>query len=156
MMPRTPQIYYGTEILMNDFEKPGDHGLVRTDFPGGWDGDAVNAFTGEGLTDDQKGMQSFLKTLLNYRKSSKAMQEGKTVHFGPRGGIYPLFRIYEDEIVGIIINKSDMTSVETELVKEIGLDGKKVKDIITGQEMTWGEKINIHPKGVMLFTTKLN
>jgi len=156
MMPRTPQIYYGTEILMNDFEKPGDHGLVRTDFPGGWSGDKVNAFTGEGLTADQKGMQSFLKTLLNYRKSSKAIHEGKTIHFGPRGGIYPLFRIYEDEIVGIIINKSEMTSVETEVVKEIGLNGKKVKDIITGKEFTWGEEININPKGVMLFTTKLN
>ena len=101
-------------------------------------------------------MQSFLKTLLNYRKSSKAIHEGKTIHFGPRGGIYPLFRIYEDEIVGIIINKSEMTSVETEVVKEIGLNGKKVKDIITGKEFTWGEEININPKGVMLFTTKLN
>jgi glycosidase len=156
MMPRTPQVYYGTEILMNDFEKPGDHGLVRTDFPGGWAGDQVNAFTGEGLTDDQKGMQSFLKTLLNYRKTSKAMHEGKTVHFAPRGGIYALFRIHEDEIVGIVLNKSETTSIETEIVKEIGLDGKKVKDIITGTEMTWGETISINPKGVTLFTTKLN
>ena len=62
---------HSTEILMEDFKKPGDHGLIRTDFPGGWSGDQVNAFTGEGLTKDQKDMQSFLKTLLNYRKSSK-------------------------------------------------------------------------------------
>jgi len=27
-LPRIPQLYYGTEILMNDFEKPGDHGLI--------------------------------------------------------------------------------------------------------------------------------
>ena len=50
-LPRIPQIYYGTEILMNDTAKPGDHGLIRTDFPGGWQGDTVNAFTGESLTD---------------------------------------------------------------------------------------------------------
>ncbi|MCL4161484.1 UNVERIFIED_CONTAM: hypothetical protein GTU68_050163, partial [Idotea baltica] len=43
-LPRIPQIYYGTEILMHDFDKPGDHGLIRTDFPGGWVGDKVNAF----------------------------------------------------------------------------------------------------------------
>jgi glycosidase len=48
MLPRVPQIYYGTEILMQDFDKPGDHGLVRTDFPGGWAEDQVNAFSGEG------------------------------------------------------------------------------------------------------------
>ena len=38
---------------------PGDHGLIRTDFPGGWKDDAVNAFTGEGLNEYQKDMQSF-------------------------------------------------------------------------------------------------
>jgi len=72
MMPRIPQLYYGTEILMDDFDNPGDHGLIRTDFPGGWQGDTVNAFTGEGLTSEQKSMQSFLKKVLNYRKTSEA------------------------------------------------------------------------------------
>lgn len=156
MMPRIPQIYYGTEILMDDFKKPGDHGLIRTDFPGGWQGDAVNAFTGKGLTAKQKDMQDFLKKVLNYRKSSNAMQQGKTVHFAPRGGVYVLFRMHEDEIVTIILNKSDSTSIETEIVKEVGLDGKKVKDVLTGKEIQWGEKININPKGLTLLTTKLN
>lgn len=154
-MPRTPQIYYGTEILMDDFAKPGDHGLIRTDFPGGWIGDKANAFTGEGLTAEQKDMQSFLKTVLNYRKTSKAMHEGKTVHFAPRGGLYVLFRILDDEIVTVILNKSDRTSVNAEMVKEIGLEGKAVKDIITGKEMTFEGEITINPKGVTLLTTKL-
>ena len=105
-MPRTVQIYYGTEILMADFEKPGDHGLIRTDFPGGWEGDAVNAFTGEGLSADQKDMQSFLKTVLNYRKTSEAIHNGKTIHFAPRNGIYALFRTNGDETVGVILNKT--------------------------------------------------
>ncbi len=43
-LPRIPQIYYGTEVLISDSAKPGDHGLIRTDFPGGWKGDKVNAF----------------------------------------------------------------------------------------------------------------
>ena len=33
LLPRIPQIYYGTEILMQDFENPGDHGLIRTISP---------------------------------------------------------------------------------------------------------------------------
>ncbi|MDT7831577.1 glycoside hydrolase family 13 protein [Flavobacteriaceae bacterium S356] len=156
MMPRTPQIYYGTEILMDDFKKPGDHGLIRTDFPGGWDGDAVNAFTGKGLTAAQKDMQMFLKKLLNYRKSSKAMHDGKTIHFAPRGGLYVLFRMYEDEVVAIILNKSDRTSVSTEMMKEIGIKGKKVKNIITDEEMIWEGELKINPKGVTLLTTKRN
>jgi len=42
-----PQIYYGTEVLANS-DAGGDHGLLRMDFPGGWEGDKVNAFTGKG------------------------------------------------------------------------------------------------------------
>ena len=92
-LPRIPQMYYGTEILMDDFAKPGDHGLIRTDFPGGWKGDSVNAFTGEGLSTVQKDMQDYLKKLLNFRKDSKAIHEGKTIHFAPLNGTYFLFRI---------------------------------------------------------------
>ena len=88
MLPRVPQIYYGTEILMQDFDKPGDHGLVRTDFPGGWAEDQVNAFSGEGLNKDQKDMQHYLKTLLNFRKNSSAIHHGETVHFAPKSGVY--------------------------------------------------------------------
>lgn len=154
-LPRTAQVYYGTEILMNDFEKPGDHGLIRTDFPGGWDGDTVNAFTGEGLTADQKDMQSYLKKVLNYRKSSKAIHQGKTVHFAPRDGIYAMFRIHEDEIIAVILNKSDETSIEIQIVKEIGLDGKKMKNIVSGESFIWGKKLTINPNGITLLTTKL-
>lgn len=92
---------------MNDFEKPEDHGLVRTDFPRGWEGDSVNAFTGEGLSDAQKDMQLYLKKLLNYRKSSKAIHEGKTIHFAPENGVYVLFRILKDETVVHILNKNE-------------------------------------------------
>ncbi len=49
--PRIPQLYYGTEILKQS-PKQRDDGLVRSDFPGGWAGDAVNAFTGKGLSKD--------------------------------------------------------------------------------------------------------
>lgn len=42
-----PQIYYGTEILMAADKADGD-GALRNDFPGGWQGDAVDAFTPAG------------------------------------------------------------------------------------------------------------
>ena len=106
-LPRIPQIYYGTEILMDDTANPGDHGLIRTDFLGGWQEDTVNAFTGEGLSKDQKDMQSFLKKVLNYRKSSDAIHNGKTVHFAPDNGVYTLFRIMDDEVVAFILNKNE-------------------------------------------------
>jgi glycosidase len=157
MMPRILQIYYGTEILMNDFEKPGDHGLIRTDFPGGWQGDTINAFTGVGLSEEQKDMQSFLKTVLNYRKNSKAIQEGKTVHFSPFLGTYLLFRTYKDETVVMMLNKNnEPLTIDLKRYAEMGLDGKTLRNVISGESFVWGNAITFNQRGVTILTTKAN
>ena len=157
MLPRIPQVYYGTEILMHDFDNPGDHGLIRTDFPGGWEGDTVNAFTGEGLTDAQKDMQAYLRRILNYRKQSAAIHKGKTVHFAPEHGVYLLFRIHEDETVVHIMNKNE-EPIELELnrFEEVGLKGKTLRNILTDADVLWKDKFVLKEKGTMLLTTKLN
>ncbi|MFD1294529.1 glycoside hydrolase family 13 protein [Lutibacter holmesii] len=155
-LPRITQIYYGTEILMNDTAKPGDHGLIRTDFPGGWKGDKVNAFTGKGLSKDQKSMQSYLKKVLNYRKTSAAIHNGKTIHFAPKDGVYVLFRISGDEVVVVILSKNEKPiKLDLQRFEEIGLDNKKVKNIISDKEFTWKESLKIDAKGIILLTTKL-
>ncbi len=157
ILPRIPQIYYGTEILMNDFKKPGDHGLLRGDFPGGWEGDKVNVFTSEGLSKDQKEMRSFLKKVLNYRKESKAIQEGKTVHFAPFMGTYLLFRTLGDETVVHIINKNEKAiTIDLNRYEEIGLKGKNLKNIISQEELIWGDSIELKERGSLILTTKLN
>ena len=155
-MPRIAQIYYGTEILLSDKAKPGDHGLIRTDFPGGWANDKVNAFTGEGLTKDQQSMQQFLKKMLNYRKSSDAIHTGKTVHFAPKDGVYVLFRIKNDEIVTIILNKNNAPfSLDLITFEEIGLQGKQVKNIISEKLINWNDSLELSNKGIFIFTTKI-
>ncbi|WP_406682693.1 glycoside hydrolase family 13 protein [Seonamhaeicola sp. MEBiC1930] len=154
-LPRIPQVYYGTEILMDDFDKPGDHGLVRTDFPGGWRGDTVNAFTGEGLTADQKDMQAFVTKVLNYRKNSKAIHEGETVHFAPQNGIYMLFRTLGEETVVHIINKNENpTTLDLSRFDEIGLNEKTLKNIITGESLVWNGLLEFKEKGSVILTTK--
>jgi len=156
MMPRIPQIYYGTEILMNDTANPGDHGLIRTDFPGGWEGDTVNAFTGEGLTAEQKDMQRFLKKILNYRKNSEAMQNGETKHFAPENKTYVLARYNDSETLVHIINKND-DSFELDLTRfeELGLNGKTLKNVMTGETINWSDKLVLDSVGSYLFTTKI-
>ena len=155
MLPRIPQIYYGTEILMDDFENPGDHGLIRTDFPGGWDGDTVNAFTGKGLTAQQNDMQDYLKKILNFRKQSEAIHSGKTVHFSPFMGTYFLYRTKGDETVVHIINKNEEPiEIDLKYHAEMGLKGKTLKNVITGETMVWGDGIKLNTKGSIILTTK--
>ena len=155
MMPRIPQIYYGTEILMDDFDNPGDHGLIRTDFPGGWSGDSINAFTGEGLSDNQKDMQSYLKKVLNYRKTSEAIHNGKTMHFAPQDGVYVLARFEDNETVVHIINKNEEPQeLDLARFKELGLAGKTLKNIINDNTVIWNTSLKLDHKGSLILTTK--
>lgn len=101
-----PQIYYGTEILMTGLEHDG-HGFIREDFPGGWPNDGVNAFTGMGLSEDQADAQAFTKALLNWRKNSKAITQGKLKHYIPEEGVYVYFRYIENEAVMVVINNNE-------------------------------------------------
>ncbi len=100
-----PQLYYGTEILMKN---PGtdDHGIIRSDFPGGWKGDEVNGFTGKGLTAEQKDAQAFTKKLLNWRKSASVVHYGKMMHFIPQDNVYVYFRYNDKGKVMVILNKN--------------------------------------------------
>ncbi len=155
-LPRIPQLYYGTEILMQNSKKPGDHGLIRTDFPGGWEGDPTNAFTGEGLSAEQKEMQDYLLKLWNYRRSSKAIHEGQTRHFAPEDGIYVLFRYLEKETVAVILNKNeDPVELDLKRFEEMGLAGKEIQNIQTGERMVWEDRLQLNDKGVLVLTTKL-
>ena len=86
-----PQIYYGSDILMTGRKSDGD-GMLRKDFPGGWAGDKVNAFTGEGLTPQQKDAQQYLKKLITWRKGKEVIHNGKMLHYLPKGGVYAFFR----------------------------------------------------------------
>jgi neopullulanase len=101
-----PQIYYGTEILMTGWEHDG-HGLIREDFPGGWPGDKVNAFSHEGRTAEQNDAFDFISLLTNWRKGKEVIHYGQLKHYIPEDGIYVYFRYNEDESVMVILNNND-------------------------------------------------
>lgn len=102
----TPQIYYGTEILMTGNEHQG-HGFIREDFPGGWDGDEKDAFTRNGRTDEQNEAFDFVKRILNWRKGNNAVQNGKLTHYLPEDGVYVYFRYTEKESVMVMLNNTN-------------------------------------------------
>lgn len=150
--PRIPQIYYGTEILMQNSAKPGDHGLIRTDFPGGWEGDAQNAYTGQGLTDEQLAMQAFLKNLLQFRKSSKTIHTGKTKHFSPEEGTYVLFRYTEEETLMLVLNKNQNShGLKIARFAEMGIAAGTYTDVLSGQTQQVERTLTLPPKSASLF-----
>ena len=153
MAPRIPQIYYGTEILLDNSDNPGDHGLIRTDFPGGWQGDSVNAFTGEGLGSPEKEMQQFMRKLLRYRKQAPVIHYGATRHFSPENGVYVMFRYLEEHMSILILNKNDRPiTLDMNRFREMNILGKQFKEVFSEAEVTLTEKLSLTKKGVLLLT----
>jgi len=68
----TPQLYIGDEILMQGDGDPDN----RRDFPGGFPGDAVNAFLPSGRTRDQARLHDFTAALGQLRAHSPALKGG--------------------------------------------------------------------------------
>ncbi|HCX23233.1 MAG: alpha-amlyase [Flammeovirgaceae bacterium] len=143
-----PQLFYGTEILM---EKFGDHGDLREDFPGGWEGDSQNAFDFEELTETQRIAFDHLRKLLNYRKESKALQYGTLKHFMPNDNVYVYNRMYEDENVLVILSNND-AEVELDLVrfKEIleGYEGGL--NVMTGESVILKDSLLVAPESSLI------
>jgi len=147
----TLQFYYGTEILMNN---PGteDHGVIRSDFPGGWEGDAVNAFTGKGLTDQQKEAQQFIADLAHLRRQSCALNMGEMLHYIPLGEVYVYFKSFGDEHKMIVLNRND-EEVELGLERfQQGLEGfAKMENVWTGEVEEIGSTLTLAPMGSYIF-----
>jgi glycosidase len=130
----TPQLYYGTEILMHNPAGSNDHGLYRKDFPGGWAGDTVNAFTGAGLTDAERDMQAYVRTLLQWRRTATAVHDGKLTQFAPIDGIYVYFRHNAAQTVMVVLNNTDQaTTVATERFQEIIGPASTGTDVVSGK-----------------------
>jgi glycosidase len=149
-MRGVPQIYYGTEILMTN---PGteQHGIIRSDFPGGWAGDARSAVTGEGMTEREREAQQFVRTLLRWRKDRDVIHHGKLTHFVPRDGVYVYFRHNDDDSVMVILNKnSAATDLALERFAERLQGYRKASDVITGQVREFGENLELPARSVLV------
>jgi glycosidase len=139
----TPQIYYGTEILMSN---PGtdDHGIIRSDFPGGWQGDQKNGFSNIGLSSNQIETKSHIQKLLKWREKNGVIHHGKMMHFVPENNIYVYFRYDNDEKVMVVLslNKKDVT-LDLKRFKEMLPISFSATEIISGTNMELADSLNV-------------
>ncbi len=128
-----PQIYYGTEIGMTGNKDKGD-GDIRRDFPGGWAGDSINAFTATGRTELQRKYFDFTSNLLNWRKNKEVIHTGLLTHYVPENDVYVYFRYNDKEKIMVILNnnETDQTLKPERYSESIGNYTKGV-DVITGK-----------------------
>ena len=130
---RIPQLYYGTEIMMNGTKEVTD-GNVRKDFPGGFPGDDHNAFTREGRTKQEQQMFSWLSRLLHWRQGNQVITKGTMTQFIPFNGIYVIARQYKGKTALTILNGTTKPAkMEVKRYAEVIGNTKRAKDILTGR-----------------------
>lgn len=147
---RTPQLYYGTEVLMNGTKSVTD-GNVRKDFPGGWAGDKYNAFTEEGRTQDENQMFKWLSNLLHWRQGNKVVTKGKQTQFCPYKGVYVIARQYQGKTVMTIINgKKEANELDVTRYAEIIGSHEKATDVTNGCTVLINKNVKLRPRQTMI------
>lgn len=150
-MPRIPQFYSGTEIQMTSTTKERDDASYRQDFPGGWSGDQVNAFTGAGLTPQQADAQAYLRKLLNWRKTATVIHNGKLMHYGPEKGTYVYFRYGGGKKVMVALNKNTTdTTLPTARFHEMLKDARSGVDVIGGQRVSLDGQVKLPARSALI------
>ena len=143
---RIPQLYYGTEIMMNGTKEVTD-GHVRKDFPGGFPGDDHNAFTREGRTKAEQQMFSWLSRLLHWRKGNQVITKGTMTQFIPFNGIYVIARQYKGKTAMTVLNGTTKPAkMDVKRYQEVLGDTKKAKDVLTGRYFDVSKDLQLKPR----------
>jgi glycosidase len=145
-----PQLYYGSEVGMAGNKNEGD-AAIRLDFPGGWGGDANNAFTKAGRTAEQKKYFDFTSKLFQWRKTNEAVHVGKMTHYLPEDNTYVYFRYTDKKTVMVIMNNSDKSqTIKTNRFQENLQNFSTGKDIITSKSVDFKNDITIEKQSVLI------
>ncbi len=147
----TPQFYYGSEVLVRG-PKDRHDGELRADMPGGWNGDAADAFTGKGLSTAQRDAQDYVRKLFEWRKRTPVVQSGRLTHFAPDGSVYVYFR-HDDrhKAVMVALNKGD--AAKTMALDRFGdfiKPGERAYDVLNDRDMQFGASLTLPAKSATI------
>lgn len=147
-IPGIPQIYYGTELLMNGNKSKSD-GDIRKDVPGGWPDDSVNQFTAEGRSELQNEAFNFMQKLLKWRQGNEIIAKGKMKHYVPQNGVYVYERYLNDKSIVVFMNgTSKEVTIDLNRYDE-SLKGKSSGfDVLTNQQIHFNSSMKLLPREI--------
>lgn len=149
-MTGTPQLYYGTELLMHGNKSKSD-GYIRLDMPGGWPGDEVNQFEPSGRDQLQNEAFNYLSKMLHWRKGNEVISKGKMKHFVPQNGVYVYERYIDNQSIVVFMNgTSGTTEIDTNRYAETTKGNKSAQDIISGNTIKLEGKMELQPRQIII------
>ena len=162
-----PQLYYGDEMMFLERRDCISHdGAKRIDFPGGWEGDKVDLFSAEGraaadgLYSDAAELHDYTRTLFQWRKGCKAVQEGKTLQFLSRhneydrnitDNSYAFFRYTTDDAVFVYINNNfEERALDWNHYREFVSGPVEGRNVLTGENITLQDGVTVPAKSALI------
>jgi glycosidase len=116
----TPLLYYGDELAMPGGGDPDN----RRDFPGGFAGDARNAFTKQGRTPVENDVFEHVKWLAKLRATHPALRRGSLVHVYDEEQQAVFARVLGDTAIFIVFNNDTKPATVRFKLSHAGLDPK--------------------------------
>ena len=153
---RIPQLYYGTEILMNGTKEVTD-GNVRKDFPGGFPGDEHNAFTRDGRTKAEQQMFQWLSRLLHWRQNNPIITKGQQTQFIPYKGVYVIARQLgaatvsqhsgqKNTVLTVLNGTTKPATMQVKRYAEVIGSATRARDVLTGRYYDLSGDITLRPR----------
>ncbi len=128
---------------------------IRLDFPGGWEGDPINAFTKAGRTPGQNEYFDFTSKIFNWRKTKSVVHFGKMTHYIPEDNTYVYFRHNAAESVMILFNNNDEPkTLKTDRFTENIQNYQTGKDVSTDEIIDITNEIILEAKSALILELK--
>lgn len=142
-----PQLYYGTELLMNG-SKEGSDGYIRLNVP-------EEQFERQGRSSLQNEAYDYLSTLLRWRRSHPDFfRQAQLKHFVPVGPVYAYSMTAPGSDLGqifVILNGSDAeATANTTPWREALGERLSMTDALTGETVALGETITLPPRAAII------
>lgn len=122
-VPRIPQVYYGTEILLTYNGKIPSHGNMRLNYP--WN---------QPLNTQQLEFQNYLTRLLIWREKCRCITEGEMLHFVPLDdNVYVYFRYLKDAKCDVDLSAPAVMVMVNFSAKAVTVDMARFREILVGR-----------------------
>ena len=150
-IPRIPQIYYGTEVMMTGTTEKTDRN-VRRNFP-------KRCLKQSARTPVEEEMHSFLSQLLAWRKgNSRLITEGQMTQFLPFKGVYVYARTLKEKksngscsrVVVIANGNNSPATFRPERYMEVLGDVKEARDILSSKRISLTKPLRLQPRQTMI------
>ena len=162
-----PQLYYGDEMMfLERKDVPSHDGAKRIDFPGGWAGDATDLFSAGGRNaaggsySDAADLHDYTRTLFQWRKGCKAVQQGRTLHFLSRKNVgaanitdntYAFFRYTPEEAVFVYINNTaEERALDWNHYREFVSGPVQGRNVLTGEQTVLQDGVTVAPRSALI------